>query len=389
MRRKPAVARRIANIAPFHVMALLARAKELEFQGRDIVHMEIGEPDFDSPQPILDAGIAALKSGATHYTPAQGLPELRLAIARHYYKNYGVAVAAEQVIVTPGSSGALQLIMNVLINPGEEVLLSDPGYPCNRHFVRLVEGRPVSINVDATTDYQLTAKQITENWSANTKAVMIATPSNPTGTVMQQSELQRIANLVAAKDGYLIVDEIYHGIEYGNDKLSSAFGINEHIFIVNSFSKYCGMTGWRLGWMIAPKVFVSVLDKLAQNIFLAPSTIAQYAALAAFLPETQKILKDRVKEYRSRRNYLLASIIELGFAVKVKPEGAFYIYANCEKFSSDSFSFCQKLLEDIGVALTPGIDFGKNQAHKHLRFAYTTSMERLKIGVDRLKNYLL
>ncbi len=382
------VAVRIEHIEPFHVMALLARAKELESQGQDIVHMEIGEPDFDSPQPILEAGINALKQGHTHYSPALGLPALRSAIAHHYKKNYGLDVADEQVIVTPGSSGALQLIMHVLINPGEEVLLADPSYPCNRHFIRLVEGLITTINVDEKTDYQLSEKLIADHWSTRTKAVMIATPSNPTGTVLNQHEMRRIARQVAARNAYLIVDEIYHGIEYGEDKLQTAFGINNNIFVVNSFSKYYGMTGWRLGWMLAPKPFVSAIDKLAQNIFLAPSTPAQYAALAAFSDETQDILQHRADEFRLRRDYLLAAITKLGFAVKIKPEGAFYIYANCEKYSNDSFSFCQKILEDIGVAVTPGVDFGQYHANTHLRFAYTTSLERLAIGVKRLKKYL-
>ncbi len=382
------VAVRIEHIEPFHVMALLARAKELESQGQDIVHMEIGEPDFDSPQPILEAGINALKQGHTHYSPALGLPALRSAIAHHYKKNYGLDVADEQVIVTPGSSGALQLIMNVLINPGEEVLLADPSYPCNRHFIRLVEGLITTINVDEKTDYQLSEKLIADHWSTRTKAVMIATPSNPTGTVLNQHEMRRIARQVAARYAYLIVDEIYHGVEYGEDKLQTAFGINNNIFVVNSFSKYYGMTGWRLGWMLAPKPFVSAIDKLAQNIFLAPSTPAQYAALAAFSDETQDILQHRAGEFRLRRDYLLAAITKLGFEVKIKPEGAFYIYANCEKYSNDSFSFCQKILEDIGVAVTPGVDFGQYHANTHLRFAYTTSLERLAIGVKRLKKYL-
>ncbi|HMK13981.1 MAG TPA: aminotransferase class I/II-fold pyridoxal phosphate-dependent enzyme, partial [Burkholderiales bacterium] len=284
-RKSPRIARRMSDIQPFHVMALLARARELEAQGRSIIHMEIGEPDFPTPQPIIAAGISALQTGNIHYTPALGLPQLRGAIADFYLDRYGVSISPARIIVTPGASGALLLALAILINPGEKVLMSDPGYPCNRHFVRLIESVPIGIGTDSATGYQLTSELIAKHWDAMTSAVMIASPANPTGTLLDLENLRAIVEKVHVLGGKLIADEIYHGLVYQGEA-TTALSISDEVFVINSFSKYFGMTGWRLGWLVAPEIYVRNADKLAQNIFLAASTPAQYAALAAFQPET-------------------------------------------------------------------------------------------------------
>jgi aspartate/methionine/tyrosine aminotransferase len=378
---------RIKEIQPFHVMALLARAKELEAQGKDIVHMEIGEPDFPTPQPILDAGIKAVSQGDVHYTSAVGLLGLREAIAAFYQTRYGVNVLANRIVVTPGASGALMLALGVIMQEGDEILLADPGYPCNRNFVRFLSGKTRAIAVDASSGYQLTLKHLDQNWNANTVAALVASPSNPTGTLISKSELIEMAAFVKEKQGYLIVDEIYHGLVYDTE-VDTALNLNDNIIVINSFSKYFNMTGWRIGWVVAPDELINDMDKLAQNIFLAAPTPAQYAALAAFKPETIEILEAHKNEFRQRRDYLLPALKRLGFKIEVEPQGAFYIYANCEKFSSDSYQFAYELLENIGVAITPGKDFGENKAHTYVRFAYTTSIPSLEKGVKRLTDYL-
>ena len=376
---------RLADIQPFYVMALLARARELEAQGRDIVHMEIGEPDFVTPQPIIAAAQRALLDGRTHYTPALGLPELRAAIAGHYRTRYGLDILPQRIILTPGGSGALLLVLGSLVNPGDEVLMSDPGYPCNRHFVRFVEGRPRAVPVDATTGYQLNAELIAQHWTPRSVAAMLASPSNPTGTLITPEVLAELIASVHARKGAVIVDEIYHGLVYEGAQIS-ALSLSDDVFVINSFSKYFNMTGWRLGWIVAPPAYVGALEKLAQNLFLAASTLAQYAALAAFAPATIEILEQRRYEFQRRRDYLVPALLELGFDISAVPQGAFYIYANCARLTQDSYAFATDLLETAGVAITPGIDFGAHQPHTHVRFAYTTSMERLQEGVERLRS---
>ncbi|RDH87820.1 MAG: pyridoxal phosphate-dependent aminotransferase [endosymbiont of Escarpia spicata] len=380
------IADRMAHIQPFYVMDLLAKARRLEAEGRSIIHMEIGEPDFITPAPIIHAGEAALAAGETHYTPAKGLPALREAIAGFYAGSYGVDIDPARIIVTPGASGALQLVMSVLINPGESVLMADPGYPCNRHFVELVDGKPVCVPVGADTGYQLTAEIVEAAWRPDTKAVLVATPANPTGTLLTLEELTALHDTVSSLGGLLVVDEIYQGLIY--DAVGgTALSIADDIFVINSFSKFFGMTGWRLGWLVAPEAAVGPLDRLAQNIFLAAPTLSQHAALKAFEPEVLEILEARRVEYLQRRDFLLPALREMGFELPVTPQGAFYLYANCEAVTDDSHAFAEALLEEAGVAVTPGRDFGFNRPEAHLRFAYTTSLPNLEEGVARLRKF--
>ena len=380
-------ASRMQLIQPFHVMALLARARELEAAGRSIIHMEIGEPDFVTPQPVIDAGIRALQEGYTHYTPAAGLWALRERIAGFYKQRYGVDIEPQRVIVTPGASAALQLIMAEVVNPGDQVLMADPGYPCNRNFVYLLNGQPLGIPVTAATAYQATPQQVRDYWTEQVAALLVASPSNPTGTLLGEHTLREYYAIAAAQDGCLIVDEIYHGLVY-DAQASTALAISDEIFVVNSFSKYFGMTGWRLGWLIAPQAYVADIEKLAQNLFLAAPTIAQHAALKAFDEESINILETRRREFQQRRDYLLPALRDVGFDIPVIPDGAFYLYANCSRFSDDSYRFTSRLLEEAGVAITPGTDFGVNQPGTHVRFAYTTSLENLQEGVRRLREFL-
>ena len=378
---------RMQWIQPFHVMALLARARELEAAGRSIIHMEIGEPDFVTPQPVIDAGIRALQNGYTHYTPAVGMLPLRQRIADFYLQRYGVTVDAQRIVITPGASAALQLILAVLVNPGDRVLMADPGYPCNRNFVYLLNGQPLGIPVSAASAYQPTPQQVREHWTEGVAALLVASPSNPTGTLLGEQSLREFHAIADAQGGSLIVDEIYHGLVY-DKPATTALAISDDIFVVNSFSKYFGMTGWRLGWLIAPDAYVADIDKLAQNLFLAAPTIAQHAALVAFDEDNISILESRRLEFQQRRDYLLPALRDLGFDIAVIPEGAFYLYANSSRFTDDSYSFASRLLEEAGVAVTPGIDFGINQPESHVRFAYTTSLENLQEGVRRLQEYL-
>lgn len=381
------IANRMAHIEPFHVMNLLAKAKQLEAQGRDIVHMEVGEPDFSTPDTIINAAQTALTKRQTHYTPAVGLTQLREKIAQHYQTKYQANINPEQIIITPGASGALLLSLGVTINPHDTVVMGDPGYPCNRHFVRLFDANPVGIPVDASTRYQLTVDHLKTQKIENIKAVMLASPSNPTGTCLTKEEVEEWVSHCESNQCHLLIDEIYQGLVYGKESESIASHTNS-AFIINSFSKYFCMTGWRLGWLVVPPGYEQAIDKLAQNIILAPSTIAQHAALAAFDQETTTVLEQRRQEFQTRRDYLLGAITELGFEVMAKPEGAFYIYADCQKLTDDSFAFCESVLEEAGVALTPGKDFGAHQSHQYVRFAYTTSLERLEQGIERLRDFL-
>ena len=377
------MADRVDDIQPFFVMDLLARARELESQGKDIVHMEIGEPDFPTPAPVIEAGRQALADEKTHYTPALGLPALREKISQYYQQEFSVDVNPIRIVITPGASGALQLALAVLVNPKDKVIMADPGYPCNRHMVRMFEGETTNIPVTEQSAYQLTPALLEQYWDQQTVAAMIASPSNPTGTRLDKIAMRDLITTVQQKSGALIVDEIYQGLVYQVENYT-ALAFSDDIIVVNSFSKYFGMTGWRLGWMVVPEEMVDAVDRIAQNIFLAPSTPAQHAAIEAFSKPSMKIMHARRDEFQKRRDYLLPALRQLGFKISTEPQGAFYIYADCSELTNDSFKLSQDLLEQAGVAVTPGKDFGQNKADQYLRFAYTQSVDVLEQGVARL-----
>ncbi|WP_305908161.1 pyridoxal phosphate-dependent aminotransferase [Methylomarinum sp. Ch1-1] len=384
---KSLIANRMQGISPFYVMELLQRAKQLEQQGRDIIHMEIGEPDFATPDAVIGAAQQCLQEGQVKYTAAAGLPALREAIAGYYKDHYQVNIAKERIFVTPGASGAFLLALGVSLNGGEEILMADPCYPCNDNFVRLFEGKSRFVNVTAESRYQLNAELIRQHWRENCKGAVIASPSNPTGTVIEAGVLKAAIEQTRALQGCFYSDEIYHGLVYGQPS-ASALQYSDEVFVINSFSKFFGMTGWRIGWLVAPEAFIDPVERLAQNLFIATSTHSQYAALASFSPENTQELERRRREFAKRRDFLYENLLKLGFIIDCKPEGAFYIYANCSRFSDDSFRFAKELLESEGVAVTPGKDFGKNNDNFYIRFAYTASIDRMADALNRLERFL-
>ena len=381
------LAKRMESITSFYVMELLQRAKQLEQQGVDVIHMEIGEPDFPTPRNIIEAGIEHIQTGAVKYTPAAGLPQLRSQIAGFYRSRYGVSVNTDRIFITPGASGAFLLAMGVSLDPGKQLLMADPCYPCNSNFVKLFGGKTLTVAVDATTDYQLTAELIRRHWTDDCMGALIASPSNPTGTVISPVALEKAVAAVIGLDGCFYSDEIYHGLVYG-EPAATALKFSQDVFVINSFSKYFGMTGWRIGWLVVPEAFAAATEKLMQNIFIATSTHSQYAALAAFEQATLSELEERRLEFKKRRDFLYDSLLKLGFKIASKPAGAFYIYADCSDLTDDSFQFARDLLETEGVAITPGLDFGVNQANHFVRFAYTTSIERMDTAIKRLEHFI-
>lgn len=378
---------RLKDIEPFRVVEVLAEARRMASEGRDIVHMEAGEPDFTTAAPIIEAAKKALDNGATHYSSALGLPELRQKIADFYQQQYGISIPARRITVTPGASGALLLVSALLMNPGKGLLMADPGYPCNRNFLRLVEGEGQLVPVSSKDRYQLTAEIAEGAWQANTVGAIVASPANPTGEILTRQQLQDLHQLISRKNGYLVVDEIYHGLTYDEDA-ASILEITDDAFVINSFSKFFGMTGWRLGWLVAPEDAIDDLERLAQNLFISMSTMSQYAALAGFEEQTLKILEQRRLIFKQRRDFLLPQLRDIGFEIPHTPAGALYLYADCSRFTNNSTEFCQEILQNHGVALTPGADFGRYRAEQHLRFAYTTSMGQLEKGVTRLRDAL-
>jgi len=379
----PGYSRRSHEIAPFHVMSLLARAQALEQAGHDVIHLEIGEPDFTTAEPVVRAGQAALAAGHTRYTAARGLPALRQAISGFYRSHYGLDIDPERILVTPGGSGALLLASSLLVDPGRHWLLADPGYPCNRHFLRLVEGGAQLVPVGPETAYQLTPSLVERHWNADSVGALVASPANPTGTVLSTDELAALSTSLQARGGHLVVDEIYHGLTYGLDA-PSVLQVDDSAFVLNSFSKYFGMTGWRLGWLVAPPAAVPDLEKLAQNLYISASSIAQHAALACFSEESMAIFEQRREAFRQRRDFLLPALRELGFRIEVEPQGAFYLYADVSAFTDDAQAFCAHFLETEHVAFTPGLDFGFHRANQHVRLAYTQEVPRLQEAVARI-----
>ncbi len=374
---------RSRDIEPFHVMALLARANELQAAGHDLIHLEIGEPDFTTAAPIIAAGQAALAAGHTRYTAARGLPQLREAIAGFYAQRYRLSINPARILVTPGGSGALLLASSLLVDPGRQWLMADPGYPCNRHFLRLLEASAQLVPVGEAERYQLTPGLIERHWDSRSVGALVASPANPTGTLLSRAELAALSAALRQRGGHLVVDEIYHGLTYGCDA-TSVLEVDDEAFVLNSFSKYFGMTGWRLGWLVAPPDAVGELEKLAQNLYISAPSIAQHAALACFEPATLAILEERREAFARRRDYLLPALRELGFRIAVEPQGAFYLYADISAFGGDAQAFCRHFLETEHVAFTPGLDFGQHRSAQHVRFAYTQSLERLQQAVERI-----
>jgi aspartate/methionine/tyrosine aminotransferase len=378
------LAARLQHIAPFHVMEIATHARQLQASGRDVIHMEIGEPDFPSPQPVIDAAQALLASGQIYYTSALGIRPLREAISGHYKRLYGLDIAPERIIVTAGGSAALLLTCAMIVNRDDEILLTDPSYPCNRHFVRVMEGVPRTVAVGAAESYQFTAALIDSAWNAKTKGVLVASPSNPTGTSVRKGELAKIVDCVRAHEGVLISDETYAGLNYGR-KPETVLAYTQDAYSINSFSKYFTMTGWRLGWLVAPENRVRDVEKLAQNMYISPAALSQHAAIACFSDAGYAVAEQRRLEFETRRDYFANALKAIGFGIPIMPDAGFFVYADVSRFTKDSEAFCTDILERTGVAFAPGIDFGEYRSREHVRMAYAVGLEKLKDGVMRLQ----
>ncbi|HYT47394.1 MAG TPA: aminotransferase class I/II-fold pyridoxal phosphate-dependent enzyme [Burkholderiales bacterium] len=376
-------ARRVAAIEPFEVMDVLARAHALEAAGRKVIHMEIGEPDFTAPAPVVEAGVRALRDGLTAYTATLGLPQLRAAIAAHYEARFSKNIPADSIAITSGASGGLLTVTALYVDPGDEILLPDPGYPGYRHFVRAFEGVARTLPVSAAQNFQPTLDMVRSAWSARTKGLLLGSPSNPTGTLISKTELEKIAHFVAERGSVLLVDEIYQGLVYGIEPWS-ALGLPGEVVVINSFSKYFCMTGWRLGWVVLPEGAVRGFEKLAQHLFISAPSAAQHAACSAFSPQSLKILEGRRSEFEKRRDFLVPALRQAGLAVPAEPHGAFYVYADC---GGDARRFCLELLEKEAVAATPGIDFGANATARFVRFAYTRGLAELEEAAARVTRF--
>jgi aspartate/methionine/tyrosine aminotransferase len=381
------LASRLDQIAPFHVMELAKMATALENTGRHIIHMGIGEPDFTAAPAVIAAAAQAMADGKMQYTSATGLPALRDAIAAHYRDVYGLDIAPARIVVTAGASAALLLACAALVEKDAEVLMPDPSYPCNRHFVAAFEGRARMIASGPEQRFQLSEQMVREHWNDTTAGVLLASPSNPTGTSIDAGELDKIVATVRAEGGFTIVDEIYQGLTYDAAPFS-ALSLGDDVIVINSFSKYFNMTGWRLGWLVVPETLVPAIEKLAQNLFICASAIAQHAGVACFLPQSIALYEQRKAEFRRRRDYLVPALRELGFQVPVMPDGAFYVYADCSALTDDADRLSIEILNQAGVVLVPGLDFGPSTARRYMRVSYATSMENLQEAVRRLRDFL-
>jgi aspartate/methionine/tyrosine aminotransferase len=376
-------ARRAAEIEPFEVMDVLSRAQALERAGRHVVHMEIGEPDFTAPAPVVEAGIRAMREGRTAYTATLGLDALREAIAAHYKTKFKIEVPASRIAVTSGASGGLLTVSALYVDAGDEILVPDPGYPGYRHFVRAFEGVAKILPVCAQSDFQPTLEMVRAAWGPRTKGLLLGSPSNPTGTLISKTELRKIAEFIAGRGGVLLVDEIYQGLVYGLEPWT-AFGLPGEVVLINSFSKYFCMTGWRLGWAVLPEGALRGFEKLAQHLFISAPAAAQHAAISAFDDETLAVLEARRKEFERRRDFLVPALKRAGLSIPAEPRGAFYVYADC---GGDARRFARELLEKEAVAATPGVDFGANGTDRFVRFAYTRSMDDLEEAARRLTRF--
>jgi aspartate/methionine/tyrosine aminotransferase len=388
---------RARNIEPFYVMevakAAAALGREVAASDRPMVFMNIGEPDFTAPALVQAAAVNAVRSGQTQYTPATGLTALRERISGWYASRFGVTVDANRIVVTAGASAALHLACMALIESGDEILMPDPSYPCNRQFVSAAEGKAVLVPTTAAQRFQLSAEQVQAHWGERTRGVLLASPSNPTGTSIDPDELRRIHAVVRERGGITVVDEIYLALSFDAQFGQTALAIDEHIISINSFSKYFNMTGWRLGWMVVPQALVPVIERLAQNLFICPSSIAQHAALACFEPESLALYEQRRAEFKARRDYFIPELNALGLTVPVMPDGAFYAWADCTAACAklglkDSWDFSLAALHRAHVAVTPGRDFGCAQTANFIRFSTASSMAQLQTAVARLRTLL-
>lgn len=386
--QNPGYSDKLRHLTAFKVVDFLDAAIRLEHQGHDVIRMEAGEPAFALPANVLRAATEALTSGANRYTPALGRWDLRQAIARFSSERYGIDLDPHRVIVTTGSSAALGMICDLLINPGDSMLLPDPGYPCNANFVRRCNGTPITVAVGAENRFQLSARDVASHWQSSTVGAMVASPSNPTGDTLSAREIAELSQAVSERGGHLIADEIYHGLNYGDEGDTSALEISDDAFVINSFSKYFGLPGWRLGWAVVPENAVAPLEIMAQNFYISPPNIAQQVALAALEPEAIAVFEQRREEFRSRRDFLVPALGRLGFDIHHTPPGAFYIYAGIESLAVDSEKFCRDMLERTHVSFTPGTDFGDHRAKQSVRFSYTEPLPRLELAIERLTRAL-
>jgi aspartate/methionine/tyrosine aminotransferase len=375
------ISNKAQEIPPFIVMDVLEKAQELERNGEHIVHLEVGEPDFDTPECISEACYRAICEGKTHYTHSLGLIELREAIAEDYWNRYRVKVSPEQILVASGTSPGMLLLFSALLEPGDEVILSNPYYPCYPNIIRFVDGSPVFVRVLEEEGFQYLPEMIEEKMSPRVKGIMINSPSNPTGNVMRPERMTEIAKF----SPFIISDEIYHGLVYEGEA-HTILEFTDRAFVINGFSKLYAMTGWRLGYIIAPKEFIRPMQKIQQNLFISASSFAQWGALVG-LKEAGKDIQRMIETYDRRRRFLIPKLRELGFGITVEPTGAFYALANAKRFSSDSYRFAFDILKGAKVGVAPGIDFGSN-AEGYLRFCYANSMENIEEGMSRLERYL-
>ncbi len=388
---------RAERIDPFYVMevakAAQAMAREVAGTSEPMIFLNIGEPDFTAPPLVQEAAAKAVRDGATQYTNALGLDALRERISGWYQSRFGVDVPARRIVVTAGASAALHLACLALIERGDEILMPDPSYPCNRHFVSAAEGRAVLVPTTAAERYQLSSDKVQAAWTDNTRGVLLASPSNPTGTSIAPAELRRIHEVVQARGGVTMIDEIYLGLSYEEEFGHTALAIDEHIISINSFSKYFNMTGWRLGWMVAPDAMVPVVERLAQNLFICASTVSQQAALACFEAESIAEYERRRAEFKARRDYFIPALQSLGLSVPVMPDGAFYAWADCTDAAQrlgvqGSWDFALEVMRRAHVAITPGRDFGSFEPERFVRFSTANSMEQLQESVARLRKLL-
>ncbi|MFT2098616.1 aminotransferase class I/II-fold pyridoxal phosphate-dependent enzyme [Marinomonas sp. 2405UD66-6] len=385
--KKHKLAARVDDIAPFQVMAILERAKALMAQGEDVIHLEIGEPDFVAVEDVSRAGIQAIEAGKTGYTSATGLPELKKAISQDYANRYQVDVAPERIIVTPGASGALLLMASLVVDAGDEVLMPDPCYPCNRHFLVQVGATAKLIETDVEHGFEMDLASLPSNWSDKTAGLWLASPSNPTGAVLSKEYIANAWEAVQKQGGHLLIDEIYQGLVYEGEDFS-ALSINDNIFVINSFSKYFAMTGWRLGWLVVPEWAIEGATKLAQNLFISAPSVSQYAAIEAFSPAVLSECEERRKILNARRLVLLEGLKNIGLPVVAPAHGAFYVYVDVSSITENAMEWCLALLESEKVALTPGADFGVKDAHKYVRFAYACDEQRLEEALSRIARFI-